>query len=131
MFNEEERRIALARIRNEQPDGHEDNQHQSFWVSFKNAFTIHSSLCIIAYSLNNVIVAGLSTFMPTVIRTLGNFSPIQIQLRTVPPFAVSAVWSVIISYFAWKVQKRGLWIMISVPLGILVSWCSSASIGIS
>lgn len=120
IFTDEERRIAIARVRNESTDGQDESQSQSFWVSFKKAFTVHSSLCIIGYSCINVSVAGLSTFMPTVVRTLGRFGTIEIQLRTVPPFAVSAVWSVLISYLSWKTQKRGMWIMISIPMGILV-----------
>lgn len=121
MFNEEERRIAIARLHNEQSDGLDETEAQSFWVSFKKAFTVHSTLCIIGYSCINVSVAGLSTFMPTVIRTLGRYTPIEIQLRTVPPFVVAAAWSVIISYISWKIQKRGIWIMISVPMAMLVS----------
>lgn len=121
MFNEEERRIAVARLRNENAQGTAESEDQPFWPSFKRAFTVHSSLCIIGYSCINVSVAGLSTFMPTVIRTLGRYGTIEIQLRTVPPFVVAAVWSVIISYISWKVQKRGIWIMISVPMAILVS----------
>lgn len=119
MFNEEERRIALARLHNEQAHGLDETEKQSFWVSFKKAFTIHSTLCIIGYSCINVSVAGLSTFMPTVIRTLGRYGTIEIQLRTVPPFVVAAVWSVVISYISWKVQKRGIFVMISVPMAIL------------
>lgn len=129
MFNEEERKIAIARIRNENADGLDESQTQTFWVSFKKAFTIHSTLCIIGYSCINVSVQGLATFMPTVIRTLGRYSAIEIQLRTVPPFAVSAVWSVLISYLSWKIQKRGIWIMISIPMGILVRVSSILSAG--
>jgi hypothetical protein len=92
MFNEEERRIALARLRNENEQGTEESEDQPFWPSFKRAFTVHSTLCIIGYSCINVSVAGLSTFMPTVIRTLGRYGTIEIQLRTVPPFVVAAVW---------------------------------------
>lgn len=119
MFNEEERRIAIARLRNENEQGTQESEKQPFWPSFKRAFTVHSTLCIIGYSCINVSVAGLSTFMPTVIRTLGRYGTIEIQLRTVPPFVVAAVWSVVISYISWKVQKRGIWIMISVPMAIL------------
>lgn len=119
MFNEEERRIALARLHNEQAHGLDETEQQSFWVSLKKAFTVHSTLCILGYSLCNVSVAGLSTFMPTVIKTLGNYGNIEIQLRTVPPFAVAAVWSCVITYVSWKMQKRGIWIMISAPLAML------------
>lgn len=120
MFNEEERAIAIARVRNENSNNMtEENDTQPFWQSFKQAFSIHSTLCIIGYSCINVSVAGLSTFMPTVIRTLGRYSTIGVQLRTVPPFVVAAAWSVLITYTSWKVQKRGIFIMISVPLAIL------------
>ena len=121
MFNEEERRIALARLRNENEQGTQESEDQPFWPSLKRAFTVHSTLCIIGYSCINVSVAGLSTFMPTVIRTLGRYGTIEIQLRTVPPFVVAAVWSVIISYLSWRIEKRGIWICISVPMAILVS----------
>lgn len=57
--------------------------------------------------------------MPTIIRTLGRYTPIQIQLRTVPPNVVAAVWSVILTYFGWKVQRRGLLVFISLPMSII------------
>lgn len=120
MFNEEERRIALARIRNEDhSDSNTEKDKMPFWMAFKQAFSVHSILCIIGYSCINVSVAGLSTFMPTVIRTLGRYTTIEVQLRTVPPFVVAAVWSVVITYISWKVQKRGIFIMISIPMAIL------------
>lgn len=129
MFNEEERRIAIARLHNEQADGLDENQTQSLWVSFKKAFTVHSTLCIIGYSCINVSVQGLSTFMPTVVRTLGQYGTIEVQLRTVPPFVVSGVWSVVISYLSWKMRKRGIWIMISIPLAIMVRGSPQNTLG--
>ena len=117
MLNEEERRIALARLHNEENYAVDPDEHR-YWASFAKSFTPITTVCIIGYSCINVSVQGLSTFMPTIIRTLGTYTAIEIQLLTVPPFTVAAVWSVFISYLSFRTQKRAIYIMISVPLAI-------------
>lgn len=53
MLNEEERRIALARMANEQVNIGKDAEGDSIWKASWNAFTPHSVLCIIGYSCIN------------------------------------------------------------------------------
>lgn len=43
-------------------------------------------------------VQGTSLFLPTVIRTLGTYTTVEVQLRSVPPYVVATAWSIFIAY---------------------------------
>jgi len=49
------------------------------------AFTFHAGLCALSYLINNIISQGLVIFLPTIIVSLGKFTTVEAQLRTVPP----------------------------------------------
>jgi len=119
MFNEEERRIALARVQNESENTAAEDAAEGWQSAVKGAFNVPSVVCITLFTFANSTVQGLAVFMPTVIRTLGRFTVIQVQLRTVPPYVVASIWAVALTYYGWKVQKKALLIWISMPLGLL------------
>lgn len=45
--------------------------------------------------------------MPTIIATLGTYTTVQVQLRSVPPYVVGFVWTVIIAYIGMRYRVRG------------------------
>lgn len=49
---------------------------------------------------------------------LGLYALVETNLRTVPPYIVSACWAVIMSYFAWKTQRHGIFIAASTSLSV-------------
>jgi len=46
-----------------------------------------------------------------VISTLGHYSVVQSQLRTVPPYVVGGVWAVLGSYFSYRTRQRAFTII--------------------
>lgn len=46
------------------------------------------------------------------------YSIVETQLRSVPPYIVSAAWALLMSYFAWKTQRHGLFIAASTSLSV-------------
>ncbi|KAG8733233.1 hypothetical protein FRC11_007730 [Ceratobasidium sp. 423] len=62
-------------------------------------------------------VQGISLFMPTLMKGMG-YSTIQSQLRTVPPYVVASVFSIGIAYGSFRSGRRGIWLLLIVPLVI-------------
>ncbi|GAA5884442.1 hypothetical protein JCM6882_005254 [Rhodosporidiobolus microsporus] len=107
-LNEEERKIALARLQIEHLGAtNEKTTLRLVWKGICNPFTW---LCTLGYAFINVIVQGTSLFLPTIISGLGNYTTTETQLRSVPPYIVASAWSVFISFFAWKTRKHGVFI---------------------
>ena len=60
---------------------------------------------------------GYAFFAPTIIRTYG-YSPIQTQLHSVPPWACSFVFALIIAYFSDLVKHRFLFTLVTTAIAI-------------
>ncbi|KIJ31703.1 hypothetical protein M422DRAFT_76616 [Sphaerobolus stellatus SS14] len=118
MLTEDERIIALKRIAADNVAGTFKREKTTFRLVLR-AFNVNTCLNAFTYLLVNISFQGLSLFLPTVIATLGHFTTVESQLRTVPPYIVSIVWAVINSYFSFKIQKRGVCIAISLLLNIV------------
>ncbi|GAA6003188.1 uncharacterized protein JCM10292_002909 [Rhodotorula paludigena] len=113
----EERALALRRLDIEhlgQTD--EKTTVRGVFKALCNPFTW---LCTLAYGFINVIVQGTSLFLPTIINGLGRYTTTEVQLRTVPPYIVSAVWAVGVSYICWKTRRHGLCIALSSVLSVV------------
>ncbi|KAJ7334300.1 MFS general substrate transporter [Mycena albidolilacea] len=106
MLTPEEKALALARIdadRVVQTQGRkEPTTLRLIWKSFN----INTTLCLLCYLMANISFQGLSLFMPTVIATLGHFTVVESQLRTVPPYLVSVVWALVICYISLRIKRR-------------------------
>jgi len=64
----------------------------------------------------NTALAGISAFLPTIIKTFGYTNALA-QLLTVPPYAVSAVVLALLAYTTDRLQNRGIFVGISSTLG--------------
>ncbi|BGP14513.1 hypothetical protein JCM10213v2_002462 [Rhodosporidiobolus nylandii] len=116
-LTEEERKIALDRLHAEHlGQTHEQTTPRAVFKAICNPFTW---LCTLGYALINVVVQGTSLFLPTIIAGLGKYTTTETQLRTVPPYIVSAVWAVFVSYFAWRTKRHGIYIAGSCVLSIV------------
>ncbi|KAK4046768.1 hypothetical protein OIV83_005873 [Microbotryomycetes sp. JL201] len=73
-------------------------------------------LCAFGYGFVNIIVQGTSLFLPTVVRTLGNYSTIEVQLRSVPPYIVACVYTLTISWLCSRTRRHGIFIIGSMLL---------------
>ncbi|GLB41650.1 putative MFS general substrate transporter [Lyophyllum shimeji] len=106
MLNEEERALALARIDADQAVKTQGRRERATFALVLRSFSFHTILCTVIYVMLNISFQGLSLFMPTVVATLGHYTVVQSQLRTVPPYVVAAVWAVVCTYFSYRTRRR-------------------------
>lgn len=52
--------------------------------------------------------AGYSTFLPTIIKGLGSWTTAEIQLLTIPCYALGAISYMTIAYISDRKQRRGV-----------------------
>ncbi|KAF8469445.1 MFS general substrate transporter [Gautieria morchelliformis] len=71
-----------------------------------------------AYASIIVSLYSFSLFLPTIVAGLG-FSGGQAQLHTVPPYVPAVVLTVVVALLADKLQWRGPFILICLPLSII------------
>ncbi|KAJ7917548.1 MFS general substrate transporter [Mycena leptocephala] len=106
MLTAEEKALALARIDADQVvRTHGRKEPTTFRLIWKS-FNINTTLCMLRYLMGNISFQGLSLFMPTVIATLGHFTVVESQLRTVPPYLVAIVWALITCYISLRIKQR-------------------------
>ncbi|KAJ7105461.1 MFS general substrate transporter [Mycena crocata] len=106
MLSAEEKSLALARIDADQVVRTYGRKEPTTFGLIWRSFNINTTLCLICYTMANISFQGLSLFMPTVIATLGHFTVVESQLRTVPPYMVGAVWAVIVAYISFRMKQR-------------------------
>ncbi|THU98273.1 MFS general substrate transporter [Dendrothele bispora CBS 962.96] len=119
LFTPEERRLALARLDADQAIETQGKKEKTTWKLIGRGFNVNTIICSILYLLVNISFQGLSLFMPTVISTLGHFTTVESQLRTVPPYLVGAVWAIICSYTSFRINKRAPVLLFSLLLMVI------------
>ena len=55
---------------------------------------------------------GYSTFLPTIIKGIGDWSVAQVQALTIPCYALGAVTYLLVAYFSDQQQRRGLYTVV-------------------
>jgi len=106
MLTAEEKALALARIDADQVVRTHGRKEPTTLKQIWKSFNVNTTLCTLCYIFANISFQGLSLFMPTVIATLGHFTVVESQLRTVPPYLVGALWAVITSYISFRMNQR-------------------------
>ncbi|KAJ2927563.1 hypothetical protein H1R20_g9531, partial [Candolleomyces eurysporus] len=106
MLNDEERKLAIARIDADQVVKNQGRKERTSWALVVHSFNIITVGCIISFVTLNMSFQGMSLFLPTVINSLGTYTTVQVQLRTVPPFLAGAGWVALNSYFSYKIRMR-------------------------
>src|SRR5690606_32096850 len=61
----------------------------------------------------DVILYGYSTFLPTIIRDLGDWSTAQVQALTIPCYALGAIAYLVVAYLSDRTQKRAVFAVVS------------------
>lgn len=82
-------------------------------------FNVNAIICSLCYLMINISFQGLSLFMPTVVATLGHFTTVESQLRTVPPYLVGAAWVLMNSYHSYRMKQRATPLVLSVLLIVM------------
>ncbi|KAF8197016.1 MFS general substrate transporter [Pholiota molesta] len=118
MLNQAERDLVIARMNADaviKTDGKKEATTIKLVLRSFNLWTLVSAL---GFTLINISFQGLSLFLPTVVNSLGKYTVVQAQLRTVPPFVVAGVWVIVIITWSFKSKQRGIPIMFSVLLQV-------------
>ncbi|GAA5918785.1 hypothetical protein JCM6882_006575 [Rhodosporidiobolus microsporus] len=119
----EQRALAVARItKSTSAAEHSEDAGDSTSSSavFRYLRTPLPWLCSFGYLATNTTVQGVSLFSPTILRGMyPGMSTVDIQLRSVPPYAVAFVWSLGIAFFSAKINRRGIALLISYPLALV------------
>ncbi|TEB22552.1 MFS general substrate transporter [Coprinellus micaceus] len=103
-----QRQLALARIDADQVVKTHGRKEKTTLKLVLRSFNFITIACTICYVFINMSFQGLSLFMPSVIRTQGNYTTIEVQLRTVPPYVASAVWVCINAYISARIKSRSI-----------------------
>ncbi|KAM3508483.1 hypothetical protein MY11210_006724 [Beauveria gryllotalpidicola] len=69
------------------------------------------AFCVAQFGVDTMLY-GYSTFLPTIIRGLGRWSPAQVQLLTIPCYFVGASTYMAIATVSDRTQKRGLFCVV-------------------
>ncbi|KAJ7781955.1 major facilitator superfamily domain-containing protein [Mycena maculata] len=113
MLTAQEKALALPRIDADQVVRTFGRKEATTFRLIWRLFNMNTTVCLLCYLMANILFQGLSLFMPTVIATLGNFSVVESQLRTVPPYLVGAAWAVITCYISSRIRQRAGPILVS------------------
>lgn len=87
------------------------------------------AFCIAQFGVDTMLY-GYSTFLPTIINGLGDWSVPEVQALTIPCYALGAIAYLIIAWVSDRIQRRGLFVCIFavisiVGYGVLISNSSS------
>ncbi|CAA7263266.1 unnamed protein product [Cyclocybe aegerita] len=114
LLNEEERAIAIARLDADQTVKMQGKKERTSLKLVIQSCNLHTIVCSLTFMMINISFQGLSLFLPTVVRTLGTFTTVEAQLRTVPPYLLGAIWAVGTCWVSFRMRQRWLPILWSV-----------------
>ncbi|KAF9453602.1 MFS general substrate transporter [Macrolepiota fuliginosa MF-IS2] len=113
MLNEEERKLAIERTNADATVKTDGFKEKATPKLIFRSFSIWTLTCAMGYLFINISFQGLSLFLPTVVNSLGEFSVVEAQLRTVPCYIVGAVWAISSCFASWYLNSRGIAIIAS------------------
>ncbi|KAF8954838.1 MFS general substrate transporter [Flammula alnicola] len=118
MLNEAERKLAIARLNADQIIKTNGKREPTTLKLVARSFNIWTMVCSLGFLMINVSFQGLSLFLPTVVNSLGHYTVVEAQLRTVPPYAAAAVWCLIVVFWSFYMNQRATPIIVSLLLEI-------------
>lgn len=69
------------------------------------------------FLLDNITVQGLAFFLPTIVKTIyPKNTVVSQQLHTVPPYAVGAVFTLVLPYLSGRFDRRVIFFIMAAPL---------------
>ncbi|CRK04390.1 hypothetical protein BN1708_009662 [Verticillium longisporum] len=116
-LTQEEKDLCIARLKAERVGATEvlDNlDRKRLWRGMTSPVTLHIA---VIFLFNNITVQGLAFFLPTIVRTIyPEYTVVQQQLHSVPPYAVGAVFVLAFPALSWYLDRRQVLIALSAPL---------------
>lgn len=112
----EEKELAMSRVVSERV-GQEEVVDKMNLAKIKNGFLNPIALITaFIFFCGNVVVLGISFFLPTIIRAIyPGRTTVEQQLLTVPPYVVGAFFLLLVSWLATKYNTRQVFIFFSAP----------------
>ena len=112
----EEKELATLRVLSERV-GQEEILDKMNLTKIKNGFLNPVALVTaFIFFCGNVVVLGISFFLPTIIRTIyPGRTTVEQQLLTVPPYVVGAFFLLLVSWLATRFNTRQVFIFFSAP----------------
>ena len=112
----EEKELAVARVMSERMEQSEVNDKIN-WSKLKGGFYNPVTLVTaFIFFCGNVVVLGISFFLPTIIRSIyPDKSKVHQQLLTVPPYVVGAFCLILVSWLATRFNTRQFFLFWSAP----------------
>ncbi|KAG8675747.1 hypothetical protein FPOAC2_01824 [Fusarium poae] len=119
-LSQEEKELCIARVKSErlaQTEVVDGIDRIKLWRGVSNPITIQIAFIFL---FNNITVQGLAFFLPTIVGTIyPDYSIVQKQLHSVPPYAVGAVFALVFPAISWWVDRRQIFIIMSAPTVII------------
>ncbi|KAF5010835.1 hypothetical protein FDECE_3008 [Fusarium decemcellulare] len=116
-LSEEEKILALDRVKSERlaQDRVLDKMNMTKLKNgILNPITLSTAFIFL---LSNIVVLGISFFLPTIIRTIyPDETRVQQQLLTVPPYVVGSVTLLLVSWLATRYDTRQFFLFLCGPL---------------
>ncbi|KAI1482236.1 MFS general substrate transporter [Daldinia eschscholtzii] len=116
----EEKTLAIARVKSEllaQTVVLDKTDHKKVWLGFWNPVVLSTSF---VFLLNNITVQGLAFFTPTIVANIyPQYTTIQKQLYTVPPYVVGAAFEIVIPLMSWRMDRRQVFLILTAPLTMM------------
>ncbi|RSL51090.1 hypothetical protein BHE90_016348 [Fusarium euwallaceae] len=115
-LSQEEKELCIARVKSErlaQTEVVDGIDRVKLWRGISNPITVQIAFIFL---FNNITVQGLAFFLPTIVGTIyPDYSTVQKQLYSVPPYAVGAFFAVAFPALSWYLDKRQIFIILSAP----------------
>lgn len=119
-LSEEEKTLALDRVKSERvaQDKVLDKMNVSkLKAGLLNPITLSTAFIFL---LSNIVVLGISFFLPTIIRTIyPEQTRVHQQLLTVPPYIVASFFLLLVSWLATHYDTRQIFLFLSGPAVIV------------
>ncbi|KAK0384536.1 hypothetical protein NLU13_8622 [Sarocladium strictum] len=108
-----EKEKALMEDRHQRQYGNTASSREFSKVDMMKAFKDWKvwAFCIAQFGVD-VMLYGFSTFLPTIIRALGDWHPAEVQLLTVPCYFLGAAIYMLVAFLSDRFQRRGLFCVI-------------------
>lgn len=120
IFNEEERKLSVARFFVDQPAVTELKEPATVALVLRALRSPVNLAMIWLYICDNLTFQGLSIFTSTILKSVyPSKTAIQIQLYTVPPAVVATAFAFGMAYIAMKFKKHAISTAVCVVMGIV------------
>lgn len=113
----EEKILAIARVKSERVGQSAVLDKMDSKKIFRGIFNPVVLATAVIFLLDNITVQGLAFFAPTIVRTIyPKQTVVHQQLRTVPPYVVGAVSTLVVPFISTKIDRRTVFFIGSAPL---------------